>query len=185
MRRCALSSALRGLTISSLSGAHQSLSPRLAAATRAPHNHQENVRAFSSTASRPGDWLEPAIPRSKKMFKGRPRVRTGGSTKGTTVVYGDWGLRMIDHHRRISAAQLKVAEETIKRRLRGERYRFYKRVTCNIGVFMSGNEVRNRLGFREYLWGLLTPPCRCVWARAKAHSTTGQQEWPSIKLCSS
>jgi ribosomal protein L16/L10AE len=76
------------------------------------------------------------------MQKGRPRVATGGSVKGTTVAWGDYGLRMIDHHRRISAKQLEIAEKTIKARLRGEKYRLYKRVACNVGVFVSGNEVR-------------------------------------------
>lgn len=104
----------------------------------------QHVRLFSATAVRAGTWLEPNIPRKKKMMKGRPRVPTGGSTKGTTVVWGDYGLRMCDHHRRISAAQLKVAEDTIKTRLRGEKYRLYKRVACNVGVFVSGNEVRRR-----------------------------------------
>lgn len=61
--------------------------------------------------------------------------------KGTTVMIGDYGLRMIDHHRRISAAQLKIAESTIKQRLRGQKYRLYTRVNCNIGVYTSGNEV--------------------------------------------
>ena len=75
------------------------------------------------------------------MMKGRPRVPTGGSTKGTTVIWGDYGLRMWDHHRRISAKHLKIAEDTIKQRLRGQRYRLYKRVSCNVGVFISGNEV--------------------------------------------
>jgi ribosomal protein L16/L10AE len=88
-----------------------------------------------------GNWLEPSIDRKKKMMKGRPRVATGGSTKGTTVVWGDYGLRMTDHHRRISAMQLKVAEDTIKARLRGQKYRLYKRVCCNVGVYVSGNEV--------------------------------------------
>lgn len=54
---------------------------------------------------------------------------------------GDYGLRMTDHHRRISAAQLKLAESTIKQRLRGQRFRLYTRVNCNIGVYVSGNEV--------------------------------------------
>lgn len=75
------------------------------------------------------------------MAKGRPRVATGGSTKGTTVMIGDYGLRMIDHHRTITAAQLKLAESTIKQRLRGQRYRLYMRVNCNVGVYISGNEV--------------------------------------------
>ncbi|KAK2072992.1 hypothetical protein P8C59_007307 [Phyllachora maydis] len=76
------------------------------------------------------------------MMKGRPRVPTGGSTKGTTVVNGDYGLRMWDHHRRISAQQLKVAVDTIKQRLRGQRYRLYKRVNCSVGVFSSGSLMR-------------------------------------------
>ncbi|KAL2136666.1 hypothetical protein VTI74DRAFT_2398 [Chaetomium olivicolor] len=102
----------------------------------------QNVRLFSATAIRAGNWLEPNLPRKKKMMKGRPRVPTGGSTKGTTVVWGDYGLRMCDHHRRISAAHLKMAEDTIKQRLRGQKYRLYKRVACNVGVFVSGNEMR-------------------------------------------
>ncbi|OAA67174.1 mitochondrial large ribosomal subunit [Niveomyces insectorum RCEF 264] len=106
-----------------------------------PLRHQR--RPFSATAAAAaGNWLEPALNRKRRMMKGRPRVATGGSVKGTTVVWGDYGLRMFDHHRRISAAQLKVAEDTIKQRLRGERYRLYKRVNCNIGVFVSGNEMR-------------------------------------------
>ena len=99
------------------------------------------VRPFSSTAAAAGSWLEPLLDRMKKMRKGRPRVPTGGSFKGTTVAWGDYGLRMRDHDRRISAKQLKLAEDTIKTRLRGERYRLYKRVNCNVGVFISGNEV--------------------------------------------
>jgi len=49
---------------------------------------------------------------------------------------------MRDHDRRISAAQLKIAEETIKKRLRGMKYRLYMRVAANIGVYTSGNESR-------------------------------------------
>ncbi|EAQ84010.1 hypothetical protein CHGG_10414 [Chaetomium globosum CBS 148.51] len=102
----------------------------------------QHARLFSATAIQAGSWLEPNLPRKKKMMKGRPRVPTGGSTKGTTVVWGDYGLRMCDHHRRISAKHLKMAEDTIKQRLRGQKYRLYKRVACNVGVFVSGNEMR-------------------------------------------
>ncbi|TPX13153.1 uncharacterized protein E0L32_006353 [Thyridium curvatum] len=110
--------------------------------TASPSPILSNVRAFSATAPVAGSWLEPFINRKRKMMKGRPRVPTGGSAKGTTVVWGDYGLRMWDHHRRISAKQLKVAEDTIKQRLRGQRYRLYKRVACNVGVYVSGNEMR-------------------------------------------
>ncbi|KAK4162214.1 ribosomal protein L16p/L10e [Cladorrhinum sp. PSN259] len=110
--------------------------------TTTPSKPIQNVRHFSATAIRAGSWLEPNLNRKDKMMKGRPRVATGGSTKGTTVVWGDYGLRMKDHHRRISAAHLKMAEDTIKARLRGQKYRLYKRVACNVGVFVSGNEMR-------------------------------------------
>jgi ribosomal protein L16 len=57
------------------------------------------------------------------------------------VVWGDYGLRMCDHHRRVSASQLKIGEDAIKVRLKGMRYRLYTRVCASIGVYSSGNEV--------------------------------------------
>lgn len=102
-------------------------------------------RPFSSTSARAGDWLLPTKPEAKRSPKGRPRVPTGGSARGTTIVWGDYGLRMRDHHRRVSASQLKIGEEAIKVRLKGMRYRLYKRVCANIGVYSSGNEVCNIL----------------------------------------
>jgi len=49
---------------------------------------------------------------------------------------------MRDHHRRVSAAALKIGEDTIRKRLRGMQYRLYMRVAANIGVYKSGNESR-------------------------------------------
>lgn len=79
-------------------------------------------------------------------MKGRCRVPTGGSTRGTTVVWGDYGLRMRDHDRRVSASQLACGAEAIKKRLRGQRYRLYMRVSANIGVYTKGNESRMGTG---------------------------------------
>ena len=132
----ALSNALHGLHISS------SIRPAARVAPTTSITLPNYVRLLSTTPARMGTWLEPSIDRTKKMMKGRPRVATGGSTKGTTVIWGDYGLRMDDHHRRISAKHLKMAEDTIKTRLRGEKYRLYKRVCCNVGVYTSGNEVK-------------------------------------------
>ncbi|OQO08301.1 hypothetical protein B0A48_06171 [Cryoendolithus antarcticus] len=100
-----------------------------------------NLRPFSSTPSNL-DWLSPKAGESSKSRKGKPRVPTGGSTRGTTLVWGDYGLRLLDHDRRISASQLKIADETIKKRLRGTKYRLYHRVAANIGVYTSGNDQR-------------------------------------------
>ncbi|KAI9690824.1 MAG: mitochondrial ribosomal large subunit component, partial [Bathelium mastoideum] len=101
----------------------------------------QTSRCFSTTHKKL-DWLAPKAGESKKSRKGKPRVPTGGSVRGTTVVWGDYGLRMRDHDRRISAAQLRNGEDTIRRRLRGMRYRLYMRINANIGVYTSGNESR-------------------------------------------
>lgn len=42
----------------------------------------------------------------------------------------------------MSAASLKIADETIRRRLRGMNYKLYTRVSANIGVYTKGNEQR-------------------------------------------
>ncbi|GFN16187.1 mitochondrial ribosomal large subunit component [Aspergillus tubingensis] len=98
-------------------------------------------RCFSTT-SPALDWLTPKFAERSKSPKGRPHVATGGSSRGTTVVWGDYGLRMKDHDRRLPASSLKIAEDTIKRRLRGMNYTLYKRVSANIGVYTKGNEQR-------------------------------------------
>lgn len=132
------------LSISSIS--HRTINPLVTASSgRRPfqvgNGTLSSSRSFSSTAIRPGTWLLPTKPEAKKSPKGRPRVPTGGSARGTTIVWGDYGLRMRDHHRRVSAAQLKIGEEAIKVRLKGMRYRLYKRVCASIGVYTKGNEV--------------------------------------------
>ncbi|KAK3215081.1 hypothetical protein GRF29_19g2111308 [Pseudopithomyces chartarum] len=99
------------------------------------------IRTFTSTSHRL-NWLIPKTGETRKSRKGRCRVPTGGSMRGTTVVWGDYGLRMRDHDRRISSSQLRIAEETIKKRLRGMKFRLYERVSANIGVYTSGNESR-------------------------------------------
>ncbi|KAJ9428565.1 P-loop containing nucleoside triphosphate hydrolase protein [Fusarium oxysporum] len=139
----ALLNAFQGLRLCASSPLRQLHAPlRQSSKTLDAIRRPQNVRAFSTTPSMLGNWLEPNLNRKKKMAKGRPRVATGGSTKGTTVIWGDYGLRMTDHHRRISAKQLKMAEDTIKVRLRGQKYRLYKRKNCNVGVYVSGNDMR-------------------------------------------
>ncbi|KAF2447236.1 ribosomal protein L16 [Karstenula rhodostoma CBS 690.94] len=115
--------------------------PRLLPTVASTNLRIPSARAFSSTPHRL-NWLAPKAGESRKSRKGRCHVATGGSMRGTTVVWGDYGLRMRDHDRRISSKQLHIAEETIKKRLRGMKFRLYERVSANIGVYTSGNEVR-------------------------------------------
>ncbi|MCJ1295291.1 mitochondrial ribosomal large subunit component [Xylographa carneopallida] len=115
--------------------------PVLLRPTQIPQHPPPTIRAFSSTPLAL-DWLAPKRGHKTKSRKGRPRVPTGGSTRGTTVVWGDYGLRMRDHDRRVSAKSFQIGAETIKKRLRGMKYKLYTRVCANIGVYTSGNEVR-------------------------------------------
>ncbi|KAL2872733.1 mitochondrial 54S ribosomal protein uL16m [Aspergillus lucknowensis] len=115
--------------------------PQLRPTSIGPRTSIPLFRCFSTT-SPTLDWLTPKFSEKSKSPKGRPHVATGGSSRGTTVVWGDYGLRMKDHDRRLPASSLKIAEETIKRRLRGMKYTLYKRVSANIGVYTKGNEQR-------------------------------------------
>ena len=91
--------------------------------------------------------------------------------RGTTVVWGDYGLRMKDHDRRVSAKQLKNAEETISKRLRGERFKLYKRVSANIGVYTKGSDVRMGKGKGKFdYWAARIPVSRVVFElKGKLH----------------
>lgn len=102
---------------------------------------------------------------------GRPRMPTGGSVRGTTIVWGDFGLRMKDHDRRVSAKQLKNGEDTIHRRLRGEHYKLYKRVSANIGVYTKGSDVRMGKGKGKFdYWAARIPVSRIVFeVKGKIH----------------
>jgi len=91
-------------------------------------------------------------------------MRTGGSVRGTTVVWGDWGLRMKDHDRRVAASQFKIAEDTIRQRLRGMNYTLYKRLSANIGVYTSGNEMRMGKGKGKFdYWAARVPVSTIVF----------------------
>lgn len=95
---------------------------------------------------------------------GRPRMQTGGSMRGTTVVWGDYGLRLKDHDRRISAKQLQLGYDTIMRKLRGSNFKLYTRVSANIGVYTKGNEVRMGKGKGKFdYWAARVPVSRVVF----------------------
>lgn len=79
-------------------------------------------------------------------------------------MWGDFGLRMKDHDRRMPSASLRLAEETIKRRLRGMKYKLYKRVSANIGVYTKGNEQRMGKGKGKFdYWAVRLPVSRVVF----------------------
>lgn len=62
--------------------------------------------------------LAPKSVKYAKRYKGRIPIPTGGSTRGTTLAYGEWGIRIKGNGARISAKQLLTAEEVIKKKLK-------------------------------------------------------------------
>jgi len=60
--------------------------------------------------------------------------------------------------------QLKIGEETIRRRLKGVNYRLYTRVSANIGVYTKGSEVRMGKGKGKFdYWASRIPVNRVVF----------------------
>lgn len=62
--------------------------------------------------------LAPKSVKYAKRYKGRIPIPTGGSTKGTTLAYGEWGIRIKSNGARITAKQLLTAEEVIKKKIK-------------------------------------------------------------------
>src|SRR5258708_18705157 len=62
--------------------------------------------------------LAPRQVKHVKRHKGRVPIPTGGSTKGTTLAYGEWGIRIKGNGARLSAKQLTTAQEVIQKKLK-------------------------------------------------------------------
>lgn len=78
-----------------------------------------------------------------KRQKGRIPIPTGGSTRGTTLAYGEYGIRIKGQGVRFTAKQLSTAEEVIKRAIKVVKgAKVYLRVFPDIPVCIK---VRSRL----------------------------------------
>ncbi|KAI5992756.1 hypothetical protein EDD15DRAFT_2269738 [Pisolithus albus] len=62
--------------------------------------------------------LAPRQIQNVKRHKGRIPIPTGGSTRGTTLAFGEWGIRIKGMGVRFTAKQLMTAEEVIKRNIK-------------------------------------------------------------------
>ena len=79
-------------------------------AARFPTPRHVFCRYRSQLAPRKMTWI--------KRQKGSIPIPTGGSTKGTTLAYGQWGIRICGNGARLSAKQLTTVQELIKRKLK-------------------------------------------------------------------
>lgn len=79
-----------------------------------PNYQAQPILSFTRARSQ----LAPRRVRYRKSHKGRVPVPIGGSTKGTTLAFGEYGLRVRGEGLRLTAKQLQAAEVVIKRKLK-------------------------------------------------------------------
>ena len=91
-------------------------------------------------------WTHEYAPRftvQRKKQKGRVAVRTGGSTKGSTLQFGTYGIRLKSEGTRMTALQLKEADNAIMRYVRPLiNGMLWRRLVTDIAVCIKGNETR-------------------------------------------
>lgn len=89
-------------------------------ASRTPSASHNIPTALSplSLFTRGRSQLAPRQVQHIKRHKGRIPIPIGGSTKGTTLAYGEWGIRIKGDGVRLSAKQLTTAEEVIKKKIK-------------------------------------------------------------------
>ncbi|CUS23884.1 LAQU0S12e02190g1_1 [Lachancea quebecensis] len=85
----------------------------------------------------------PRFKHVNKKQKGRVPVRVGGSIKGSTLQFGRFGLRLKSEGERLSAQQLKEADNAIMRYVRPlTNGKMWRRLCTDIAVCIKGNETR-------------------------------------------
>ncbi|CAB4253091.1 similar to Saccharomyces cerevisiae YBL038W MRPL16 Mitochondrial ribosomal protein of the large subunit [Maudiozyma barnettii] len=91
-------------------------------------------------------WTHEYAPRftfQSKKQKGRVAVRTGGSTKGSTLQFGTYGIRLKSEGTRMKAQQLKEADNALMRYVRPlNNGMLWRRLVTDIAVCIKGNETR-------------------------------------------
>ncbi|KAI6045299.1 ribosomal protein L10e/L16 [Pisolithus marmoratus] len=109
--------------------------------------------------------LAPRQIQNVKRHKGRIPIPTGGSTRGTTLAFGDWGIRIKGMGVRFTAKQLMTAEEVIKRNIKVVKgAKVHLRVFPDIPVCIKGNETRMGKGKGTFeFWATRVPTGRVVF----------------------
>ncbi|KAF5373869.1 hypothetical protein D9758_000615 [Tetrapyrgos nigripes] len=100
-----------------------------------------------------------------KRHKGVIPIPTGGSIKGTTLSFGEWGIRIKGNGVRFSAKQLTTAEDVIKRKLKILKgTKVWLRVFPDIPVCIKGNETRMGKGKGSFeFWAARIPTGRVIF----------------------
>ncbi|KAJ2703223.1 39S ribosomal protein L16, mitochondrial [Coemansia sp. IMI 203386] len=108
--------------------------------------------------------LQPRRRKYKKAQKGRVPVRTGGSTKGNYMAFGDYGLR-VKLGLRLSAKTISAIHATLKRKLKAIKdLKIWLRVFPDIPVTTKGTEVRMGKGKGAFdYWAVRVPKDKIIF----------------------
>ncbi|KAI5453613.1 39S ribosomal protein L16, mitochondrial [Naganishia albida] len=141
-------------------------------AVRTPLRATSSILAAESSQSRGWSqiwqgqqrWRSQLAPKRTKYRKAHKGRVSGGSTKGTTLQLGTYGLRLLESTR-LTAKQLTSAEVAVKRKIKPVKgAECWMRVFPDIPVCVKGNETRmgKGKGAFEY-WACRVPIGRVVF----------------------
>ncbi|KAG4305981.1 hypothetical protein PORY_000891 [Pneumocystis oryctolagi] len=127
--------------------------------------HEHLYNHYIMIKTRNSHQYAPRRTKYKKAHKGRIPVPIGMSTKGSTVVYGEFGMRLKEHGVQFTAKQLQTAEMVIKRAIKSTKgATVYTRIATNIAVCVKGNETRMGKGKGSFHhWAARVPIGRVVF----------------------
>ncbi|ORY91861.1 ribosomal protein L10e/L16 [Syncephalastrum racemosum] len=129
--------------------------------------HTPSLQATQATSVMATRWASNFAPKRtkyRKSQKGKIPLPVGGSTKGTTVEFGDYGLR-IKEGSRLTARQLTSVFNTLRRKIKPIKgSRIWMRVFPDVPVTTKGNEVRMGKGKGSFeFWACRVPLNRIIF----------------------
>jgi ribosomal protein L16 len=87
--------------------------------------------------------LAPRRVKWPRQHKGRVPIPVGGSIKGTTLSFGDYGIRVRGMGKRITAKQLQTADLAMRHKVKAIKgAKIHLRVFPDLPVGVKGNETR-------------------------------------------
>ncbi|KZT22784.1 ribosomal protein L16 [Neolentinus lepideus HHB14362 ss-1] len=124
-----------------------------------------SLTPFRVPLSRGRHQLAPRKVEYIKRHKGVIPIPIGGSTKGTTLAYGEWGIRIKGPGVRFTAKQLTTAEEVIRRKIKVIKgAKVWLRLFPDIPVCVKGNETRMGKGKGSFeFWATRVPTGRVIF----------------------
>lgn len=119
-----------------------SLRPRISAVPAASGARNLMPLLGNMTFTREKHEYAPRFKQIIKAHKGRVSVKTGGSIKGNSLEFGEYGLRLKSNGIRMRAIQLQEADKVIRREIRPANGKLITRFVCNTPVCVKGNQTR-------------------------------------------